>query len=197
MKDIKKKYSVKVPKNIQVIYCDKRNIITFVGSLSTKSLQLPIKLLLIKSSNLIVASHILVSAKSRTHIKNLRKIQGNTVAKIKQVLIEITYTLHCKLNLVGVGYRTFMYEKLTNQIYLKLGYSHLIYFRIPSGVNAYSQKFTKLFLYGNNSYDLLTQTAAQIRNCKLPEPYKGKGILYNQEKITLKKVKKFNENKKI
>lgn len=190
MQDIKKKYSVKVPKNIQVIYCDKKNIIVFVGPLATKSLKLPIKLFLITSLNLIVASQILAGAKSRTYIKGLRKIQGNTIAKIKQVLIEITYTLYYRLNLVGVGYRAFMHEKLKNQIYLKLGYSHLIYFRIPLGVNAYSQKFTKLFLYGDNSYDLLTQTAAQVRNCKLPEPYKGKGILYDQEKIILKKGKK-------
>ena len=110
--------------------------------------------------------------------------------KIKQILIEITYILHCKLNLIGVGYRVFTHEKLANQIYFKLGFSHLIYFRVPLGINIYCQKFTKLFFFGNSSYNLLTQTTAQIRNCKLPEPYKGKGILYDQEKIILKKGKK-------
>ena len=98
--------------------------------------------------------------------------------KIRQILIEITYILHCKLNLIGVGYRVFTHEKLANQIYFKLGFSHLIYFRIPLGINIYCQKFTKLFFFGNSSYNLLTQTTAQIRNCKLPEPYKGKGISY-------------------
>jgi large subunit ribosomal protein L6 len=110
--------------------------------------------------------------------------------KIRQILIEITYILHCKVNLIGVGYRVFTHEKLANQIYFKLGFSHLIYFRIPLGINIYCQKFTKLFFFGNSSYNLLTQTIAQIRNCKLPEPYKGKGILYDQEKIILKKGKK-------
>lgn len=190
MKNLKKRYSIKIPKNIQIIYCDKKNIITFVGPLLTKSLKLKIKIFLIPTSNLVVASQIPTKGSSVTRIKDIKKIQGTTIAKIKQILIEIAYTLHCKLSLVGVGYRVFTHEKLTNQIYLKLGYSHLIYFLIPSGINSYCQKFTKLFLFGNSSYDLLTQTAAQIRNCKLPEPYKGKGILYDQEKIILKKGKK-------
>jgi large subunit ribosomal protein L6 len=191
MKNLKKRYSIKIPKNIQIIYCDKKNIIMFIGPLSTRALKLKIRIFLIPSLNVIVASQIPIEDKSAVmRVKDIKKIQGTTIAKIKQVLIEITYTLHCKLNLVGVGYRVFTHEHLANQIYLKLGYSHLIYFRIPSELQSYCQKFTKLFLFGNCSYDLLTQTAAQIRNCKLPEPYKGKGILYDQEKILLKKGKK-------
>lgn len=190
MENLKKKNSIKIPKNIQVIYCDKKNILTFVGLLSTKSFKLQVKLFLLPESNLVVVSQTPVEGKSITRIKDVKKIQGTTIAKIRQILVEITYMLHHKLNLVGVGYRVFAHEKLTNQIYLKLGYSHLIYFRIPSEIQSYCQKFTKLFLFGNSSYDLLTQTAAQIRSCKLPEPYKGKGILYDQEKIVLKKGKK-------
>jgi large subunit ribosomal protein L6 len=190
MENLKKKNSIKIPKNIQVVYCDKKNILTFVGLLSTKSLKLQVKLFLLPESNLVVVSQTPVEGKSITRIKDVKKIQGTTIAKIRQILVEITYMLHHKLNLVGVGYRVFAHEKLTNQIYLKLGYSHLIYFRIPSEIQSYCQKFTKLFLFGNSSYDLLTQTAAQIRSCKLPEPYKGKGILYDQEKIVLKKGKK-------
>lgn len=190
MKNLKKKYSIKIPKSIRIVYCDKKNIVTFIGLLSTKSLQLKIKIFLISFSSTVIASQIPVEDKSILRVKDITKIQGTTIAKIKQVLIEIRYTLHYKLNLIGVGYRVFRYETLTNQIYLKLGYSHLIYFRIPSEIKSFCQKFTKLFLFGNSSYDLLTQTAAQIKNCKLPEPYKGKGILYDQEKIFLKKGKK-------
>jgi len=190
MKNSKKKYSVKVPKNIKILYCDKKNLITFIGPLSTKSLNLKIKLLLIPSSSLIVATSIPVDRKSAIGLKNSKKIQGTTIAKIKQILIEVTYVLSYKLNLVGVGYRAFSYEKSPNQMYFKLGYSHLIYFKIPMGLTSSCLKFTKIFISGNKSYDLLTQTAAQIRSCKLPEPYKGKGILYDQETIVLKKGKK-------
>jgi large subunit ribosomal protein L6 len=190
MKNFKKKYSIKVPKNIKVIYCNEKNLITFIGPLLTKSLKLNVKLLLLSSANLIIVSPIPIVEKSAISLKNVNKIQGTTIARIKQTLIEITYTLYHKLNLVGVGYRVFPHENLSNQLYFKLGYSHLIYFKLPTNVQTYSQKFTKLFLFGTCSHDSLTQTAAQIRNCKLPEPYKGKGILHDQEKIILKKGKK-------
>ena len=190
MKNSKKKYSIKVPQNIRIIYCDKKNLITFIGPLATKSLKLKIKLLLISSANLIVATSLSADKKLIGNLKNNKMIQGTTVAKIKQILIEVTYVLSRKLNLVGVGYRAFAHETLPNQMYLKLGYSHLVYFRVPEGLKSNCLKFTNIFLSGNSSYDLLTQTAAQIRNCKLPEPYKGKGILHDQETVTLKKGKK-------
>jgi len=190
MENSKKKYSVKVPKNIKILYCDKKNLITFIGPLSTKSLKLKIKLFLIPSLNLIIATSLPVDGKFAIGSKINKKIQGTTIAKIKLCLIEITYVLSRKLNLIGVGYRAFSYENLPNQMYFKLGYSHLIYFKIPAGLTSNCLKFTKVFIHGNTSYESLTQTAAQIRSCKLPESYKGKGILHDEETIVLKKGKK-------
>lgn len=186
----KKKYTVKVPKSIKILYCDKKNIITFIGLSQTKSLKLKVKIFLTPVSNLITVTNVPAFGASTTDYKNIKKVQGTTVAKIKQILIEVSYTLYHKLNLVGVGYRVFPYEQLNNQLYLKLGFSHLIYFKVPSSLNTHCQKFTKLFLFGDCSFDSLTQTAAQLRACKLPEPYKGKGILHDQEKVVLKKGKK-------
>ena len=153
-------------------------------------MKLKIKLLLISSANLIIATSSPVDEKLIRSFKNSKTIQGTTIAKIKQILTEVTYVLSRKLNLVGVGYRAFAHEKLSNQMYFKLGYSHLIYFKVPDGLTSHCLKSTKVFLSGNSSYDRLTQTAAQIRSCKLPEPYKGKGILHDQETIILKKGKK-------
>lgn len=186
----KKKYTIKIPQNIKVLYCDKKNMVTFIGLSQTKSLKLNVKIFLISSSNMIMVTNIPVFGASATDFKNIKKVQGTTVAKIKQMLIETTYVLHHKLNLVGVGYRVFPYEQLDNQLYFKLGFSHLIYFKVSDSLKTHCQKFTKLFIFGNSSFDNLTQTAAQIRAFKRPEPYKGKGILYDQEKITLKKGKK-------
>lgn len=186
----KKKHSLKVPKNIQVVYCDKKNILTFLGSAQIKSIRLKVKILLVPTINLITVTDIPVLETSATDFKNIKKIQGTTVSKLKQMLIETTYTLYRKLNLVGVGYRAFLHEQLENQLYFKLGYSHLVYFKIPGSLNTHCQKFTKLFIFGNCSFDTLTQITAQIRDCKLPEPYKGKGILRDQEQIFLKKGKK-------
>ena len=71
----------------------------------------------------------------------------------------------------------------------KLGYSHQIFFKIPRNLNVFCLKSTKLFVSGlSNSY--VNQIAALIRSYKTPEPYKGKGILYENEKIILKEGKK-------
>ena len=72
---------------------------------------------------------------------------------------------------------------------LKLGYSHDIYLKIPRNLEISSLKFTKLFISGF-SYGKITQTAALIQSYKYPEPYKGKGILYENQKIQLKEGKK-------
>jgi len=190
MKNFKKKHSIKVPKNIKILYCDKKNLITFIGPLLTKSLNLKTKLLLIPSLDLIIVTRLPVVRKSTADFKNGKKLQGTMVAKIRQILIEVTYVLFSKLDLVGVGYRVFPYEKVSSQIYFKLGYSHLIYFKIPTGLDVTCFKSTKIFISSKVSYDSLTQVTAQIRDCKVPEPYKGKGILRDQEMITLKKGKK-------
>ena len=187
---LKKRHTIKIPKNITVIHCDKKNMLTLVGPQQTRSLKLKTKILLIPNLDSIFVTRIPVSNISVLGSKNVKKLQGTTVARIKQILIEITYTLYHKLNLVGVGYRVFAHDDLSNQIFFKLGYSHLVYFKVPIGLNSFCQKFTKLFLFGNCSFDLLTTTASQIRRCKLPEPYKGKGVLHDQEKILLKKGKK-------
>jgi large subunit ribosomal protein L6 len=187
---LKKKNTIKVPQNIQIIYCKDKNIITFIGPLQKKSLRLKVKVFLVQSLNLIVVTKLTAFGASTTDLKMAKKIQGTTVARMKQALIEITYTLHTKLRLVGVGYRVFAHDQLSNQIYLKLGYSHLVHFNVPDTLEVSSQKRTKLSVFGTCSYDMLTQTTAQIRACRFPEPYKGKGVLYDQEKISLKKGKK-------
>lgn len=185
----KKKYVVKVPRNIKVLYCDKNNIITFIGPFQTKSLKLEIKIFLTYKLNLVVSDSF-SSDISNINYKAAKTLQGTALAKIRHALVETTNTLYHRLDFVGVGYRIFPHGDDANQLYFKLGYSHLIYFRIPDPLKTYSQKFTKLFLFGNCSLNSLTQVASQIRNCKKPEPYKGKGILHRHERIHLKKGKK-------
>ena len=187
---LKKKYIIKVPKHIKVLYCDKKNILTVLGPSQIKSIKLEVKIFLVKKSNILIVTDLPVLEVSNRSLKDIKKLQGTFAAKIRHILIEVTYTLYHKLNLVGVGYRVLPYDKFENQLYFKLGYSHLIYFKIPVTLKTHCQKFTRLFIFGNSSFEHLTQIAAQIRACKLPEPYKGKGILYAQEKISLKKGKK-------
>ena len=95
-----------------------------------------------------------------------------------------------KLKLVGVGYRLIPVESFREQlILLRLGFSHLLYFRIPHNLNFFYKKRVQLFISGY-SYQWVTQFASLIRLLKKPEVYKGKGILYENEKIILKEGKK-------
>jgi large subunit ribosomal protein L6 len=185
-----KKYIIQIPKNINVLYCNKKKIVTFVGLLQKKSLKLEVKILLLPSTNSIIITNLQFNKTSNSNLKNIKSIQGTTAAKIKQIIIEISYTLYHKLNFVGLGYRVFPLENFNNQIYFKLGFSHLIYFKIPNSVNTFCKRFTKLFIYGNSSLSDIMKTASLIQHCKKPEPYKGKGIIHEGEKILLKKGKK-------
>jgi large subunit ribosomal protein L6 len=86
------------------------------------------------------------------------------------------------LEIQGVGYRA---EVQGNQLIFNLGYSHPVPFQLPDGISAQVEKQTKLTLSGIDR-DLLGLTAARIRRFRPPEPYKGKGIKYQEEKIRRK-----------
>jgi large subunit ribosomal protein L6 len=186
-----KKYTIKIPENVTTFYCDKKKIITFSGPLKKKSLKLEVKPFFSNTSNSLIISDLSNTHNSVIGKKKAKIMQGTTLALIKHALIEINYKLYNKIKFVGVGYRSFqMNNPLENQIFLKLGYSHMIYFRIPSPLDTHVVKFTTLFVFGNSSYNEITKLISLIRDCRLPEPYKGKGVLRYEEKITLKKGKK-------
>ena len=186
----KQKYVIKIPKTISVIYCKKRNLLMFIGFLKIKTLKLKNKVILFPHTNSIGISKFLINNTSMINTKNSKITRGTIISQIKNTLTEINYNLYYKLNFVGVGYRAFELSHLKNQFYFKLGYSHLIYFKIPKPLNSFCIKYTKLFVFGNTSLESITKTTALLRQCKKPEPYKGKGILYYEEKIKLKKGKK-------
>ncbi|HMK65519.1 MAG TPA: 50S ribosomal protein L6 [Thermodesulfobacteriota bacterium] len=86
------------------------------------------------------------------------------------------------LEIQGVGYRA---ELQGNQLVFNLGYSHPVPFELPQGISAQVEKQTKVILSGIDR-DLLGLTAARIRRFRPPEPYKGKGIKYQEETIRRK-----------
>ena len=182
--------TIKIPTNTTVLYCSKKNIITIIGLLTQKSLKINVKIKVLTTKNLIEVSSIPLSQISNNNKKKFSAVQGTTIALIKQLLLETSYVYYKKLKLVGIGYRAFDVENFENKLLLfKLGYSHSIYLKTPIKSQIFCLKTTKLFIYGN-SYQNITQTAAYIRSYKKPEPYKGKGILYENEKIMLKEGKK-------
>lgn len=190
LKNITEKYTIKVPNDINVIYSSKKKIIILIGILARKTLKLNIQLFIIKSKNVIKVIPLPLFKTSNNKQKKIKALQGTTVALIKQLIIETSTILYRKLKLVGVGYRVFDVDNFKNKLLLfKLGYSHFWYFKISNEVKKFCLKMTKLFIFGN-SYKSITQIASLIRSYKKPEPYKGKGILYDTEKIKLKEGKK-------
>jgi len=91
-----------------------------------------------------------------------------------------------KLELVGVGYRAAVQGKVLN---LTLGFSHAVNFPIPDGISMECPSQTEITIKGID-LQKLGQTAAKIRAIRPPEPYKGKGVRFAGEQITLKEGKK-------
>lgn len=117
-------------------------------------------------------------------------MRASTVAQIKHILIESSTTIFQKLKIIGVGYRIdFADESVNDLLTLKLGYSHFFYVKVPKELKLNCFTKTKFLIFGN-SYHEICQLASKIREKKIPEPYKGKGILYENEVITLKEGKK-------
>jgi large subunit ribosomal protein L6 len=86
------------------------------------------------------------------------------------------------LDVVGVGYRA---EVKGRQLHLALGYSHPVVFAIPPGVDVAVEKNTRITVSGADRQQV-GQVAAEIRNLRPPDPYKGKGVRYSDERLRLK-----------
>jgi len=190
MKSLTKKHIIKVPKNISIFYSEKKRIITLVGPLRKKSLKLKTQILISPKKRLIGVTTEPFQSISRNEKKQLKVLRGTTVALLKQAMLEVSVSLCKKLQLVGVGYRTFLIEVSGKPLLqFKLGYSHSIFFKIPNNLKVFCLKSDKIFISGN-FYEYVTRIASSIRSYKKPEPYKGKGILYENEKVVLKEGKK-------
>ncbi len=190
MKSVTKRYTVKIPANISMYFCTKNQIIIFSSCGPQKKLILKTKLIIDKEAKLIKVTREPLVNISNNKRKKLKSIQVTQVMLLKQMLLEVSLSFSKKLNFIGVGFRVSIVKKSNFEfLQLKLGYSHFIYFKIPTNLKFFCLKANKLFVIGN-SYLFITQIVALIRSYKIPEPYKGKGILYSTEKIKLKEGKK-------
>ena len=118
--------------------------------------------------------------------EGLNAIAGATRAHLANMVFGVTKGYEKKLELVGVGYRAAVQAK---SLTLTLGYSHLINYAIPEGVTIETPSQTEIIVKGIDR-QRVGQTAAEIRGFRPPEPYKGKGVKYSDEKISLKEAKK-------
>jgi large subunit ribosomal protein L6 len=191
MKNETKKFYIKIPSDTTIIYSKKKSFLVIKGPINQKSISLKLVVYINKDTNLIKISSISNYPISNKEKKKLKSLRGTTVSLIKHKLVETSIVLQKKLKIHGVGYRVTPYENIKDNKLLtfKLGYSHLIYFQIPAKLKIFCFNKTKLCIFGTH-FQLICQISAKIRSYKKPEPYKGKGILYENEKIILKEGKK-------
>ncbi|MDA3913230.1 50S ribosomal protein L6 [Oleiagrimonas sp.] len=114
------------------------------------------------------------------------KFAGTARALISNMVKGVTVGFERKLELVGVGYRASMQGKSLN---LSVGYSHPVMFEAPEGVTIETPTQTEILIKGADK-QRVGQVAAKIRSVRPPEPYKGKGVRFAGEHISLKEAKK-------
>jgi len=115
-------------------------------------------------------------------LKESRSLHGLTRALVQNMIIGVTDSYRKSLEIVGVGYKA---ELKGKNLLLNIGYSHPIYFVPPDEVKLEVPAPTQINISGNDK-ELVGLVAAKIRSFRKPEPYKGKGIKYSDERIIRK-----------
>jgi large subunit ribosomal protein L6 len=122
---------------------------------------------------------IIVSVSEET--RDSKALHGLYRALIANMVKGVSEGFQRELEIVGVGYRADISGRKAT---FHLGYSHTVEYELPEGIDAKVEK-TKITLSGIDK-ELIGMTAAKIRSFRKPEPYKGKGIRYADEKIRRK-----------
>ena len=117
-----------------------------------------------------------------TDDKSDTALHGLTRALINNMVVGVTTGFQKNLEINGVGYRAEISGKVLT---LSLGYSHPVVYELPEGISVEVEKQTKLSVKGIDK-QLVGSAAAKIRSFRKPEPYKGKGIKYADERIVRK-----------
>ena len=127
-----------------------------------------------------------ITVKPLNNLKHTREMHGTTNANIRNMLIGVTEGYKKGLEIVGVGYR---FNVKGNEINVQDGKSHLDILSIPTGIEVKQISNTEIELSGIDK-SAIGKFAAEIRELRKPEPYKGKGIHYVGEHIRRKEGKK-------
>jgi len=162
-----------IPDNTEVKIAS--NSITVKGKLGELSLNFNSLIKISEKDGSIILSR---SSDKREH----RELHGLYRALVQNMVIGVNDGFSKELNLVGVGYTS---EKKGDFLLINAGYSHPIYFQIPDGIDVALPDNTTIIIKGINKQNV-GDVAAKIREIRKPEPYKGKGIKYSDERIRRK-----------
>jgi large subunit ribosomal protein L6 len=171
------KYPVNVPAKVEVALMGGK--VEVKGPLGTLTRDFGGTVKIEKKDNTIVCSAINGDQFSRAMSGTARALVNNMVRGVSEGFSK-------KLTLVGVGYRAAAQGDSLN---LSLGFSHPVVHKMPAGVKVVTPTQTEIVISGVDRQQV-GQVAAEVRAYRPPEPYKGKGVRYADEKVTLKETKK-------
>mgnify|MGYP002538375345 CR=1 FL=1 len=161
------RHPVAIPAGVTVEIAEK-NVVTVKGPKGTLVRELPVEMEIKKEGEEVIVTR-------PNDLKKMKSLHGLTRTLINNMVVGVTQGYEKVLEVNGVGYRA---AKSGNKLTLNLGYSHPVEMIDPEGVET--------VLDGQNKITVKGQYAAEIRDKRRPEPYKGKGIKYADEVIRRK-----------
>jgi large subunit ribosomal protein L6 len=170
------KAPVKIPAGVEIKADD--------GTLTVKSAKVTLTKAMPAGVGIDVADG--VATLSADSVKTNAAMAGTFRALLSNMVNGVVKPYERKLQLVGVGYRAQVQGKKLN---LSLGFSHPIEYPVPEGVTVETPSQTDIIVKGADRH-MVGQVAADIRAFRPPEPYKGKGVRYSDERVVLKEAKK-------
>ena len=165
---------VEIPAGVEVTVAE-NNVVTVKGPKGTLTESLPVEMDIKVENNQVVVTR-------PNDLKKMKSLHGLTRTLINNMVIGVTNGYEKVLEVNGVGYRA---AKSGNKLTLNLGYSHPVEMTDPEGVETVVEGQNKIIVKGI-SKEKVGQFAAEIRDKRRPEPYKGKGIKYADEVIRRK-----------
>ena len=171
------KAPVELPGGVE--FSQSGNVVTMKGSNGTLTMELNSEVELTQEENSLMV-------KPRSGSRFSTAIAGTMRALLANMAKGVSTGFERKLELVGVGYRA---QAQGNKLNLTLGFSHPVVYEMPEGVSVETPSQTEIVLKGSDKQKV-GQAAAEIRRFRPPEPYKGKGVRYADERVQLKEAKK-------
>lgn len=168
------KLPISLPKGVEVKISDDQNVLV-TGPHGTLSRQIPENIVISQADGSLTLQPKIVSREARAMHGLFRTLVNNMVLGVST---KFAKTLHLK----GVGYRS---QVTNNMLSLNLGFSHEIQLEIPDGIEAKVQGNTTITITGIEK-EQVGLFASKIRNLRIPEPYNGKGVLYDGEVLIRK-----------
>lgn len=168
---------IAIPKNVEVTI--NKHIVNVKGPKGNIDYQIPNNVTIAVNDNK-------VQIQLLDDERDTNAIAGTARANINNNIIGVSDGYEKKLLLKGVGYKAALKDKA---LHLSLGFSHPVEYKIPVNITIDVPNQTEIVIKGSSKQQV-GQVAAEIRRYRPPEPYKGKGIRYDDEKVDLKETKK-------